>query len=146
MPIEIQRVADHPDIPSDEELITIARAALEGDATPEICLRIVGEAESLELNATWRGRDRAADVLSFPAALAPQVHPPFLGDVVLCAPLIAREAAARCKPVAHHWAHLVVHGILHLRGFDHIRPAEAARMEARERAILAGLDIPDPYA
>lgn len=146
MPVEIQRIAEHPDAPPDRDLAAAARIALEDNAAAVVNLRIVDEHESRELNRTWRGRDRATNVLSFPAALAPEVVPPFLGDVVLCAPLIAREAAAQGKPAAHHWAHIVIHGVLHLRAFDHTHAADAAHMEARERAILARLGIPDPYA
>lgn len=111
-----------------------------------IDLRIVGAAEGRALNRRYRGRDYATNVLSFPAELPPGLELPLLGDLVICAPVVAREAAEQGKPPAHHWAHLTVHGTLHLLGYDHLRPAEAARMEALERRILAGMGIPDPYA
>jgi probable rRNA maturation factor len=84
-------------------------------------------------------------VLSFPAELPPGVDLPLLGDLAICAPVVLREAAEQGKPVAHHWAHLTVHGVLHLLGHDHLVDADADRMEALETRILATLGIPDPY-
>jgi probable rRNA maturation factor len=101
---------------------------------------VVGPAESRALNRRYRGKDKPTNVLSFPCEA-----PGELGDVVICAPVVAREAREQGKAVAAHWAHMVVHGVLHLRGFDHIRAAQAKVMEARERAILARLSFPDPY-
>ena len=99
-------------------------------------------AEARRLNREYRGRDYATNVLSFPYS-----DKPLCGDVVICAPVVAREARAQGKDVRAHHAHLLVHGLLHLRGYDHERgPREAARMEARERAILSRLGFPDPYA
>lgn len=145
MTIEIQRLVDDPDIPADAELERFARAGL-GELDAEINLRVVGEAEGRVLNQRWRGRDYATNVLGFPADLPAGVEPRFLGDVVLCAPVIAREAREQGKPPAHHWAHLVIHGVLHLQGFDHTEPKAARRMEAEECRRLAALSIPDPYA
>ena len=108
--------------------------------------RIVDEAEGRALNERWRGRDHATNVLSFPAELPPGVALPLLGDLVVCAPVVAREAAEQGKAEADHWAHLVIHGTLHLLGFDHETEAEATVMEDLERALLAGLGIGDPYA
>jgi probable rRNA maturation factor len=111
----------------------------------ELAIRIVGDDEGRALNAQYRGRDYATNVLSFPAELPPGVDLPLIGDLVICAPVVAREADEQAKPAAHHWAHLTVHGVLHLLGYDHIDEAEAERMEALETRILAGLGVPDPY-
>lgn len=112
----------------------------------EIAVRIVDEPEGRELNTAWRGRDYATNVLAFPAELPAGVDLPVLGDLVVCAPVVAREAAEQGKPVEAHWAHMVVHGVLHLLGHDHIEETEAEAMERLEREILAKLDYPDPYA
>lgn len=149
MPIEIQRQLELEGIPDDESLRAYAEAALDDPAEAEICVRIVDEAEGRALNLKWRGKDYATNVLSFPGSIPPGLPassaPGLMGDIVLCAPVVAREAEAQDKPLAQHWAHLVVHGVLHLRGFDHIEQPSASLMEQREREILAGLDIPDPY-
>jgi probable rRNA maturation factor len=114
-----------------------------GDRDAELGIRVVGSGESRALNRRWRGRAAATNVLSFPAARAPGRRQ--LGDIVVCAPLVAREAREQGKPLAAHWAHMIVHGTLHLLGFDHVRSADARRMEGRERALLARLGIRDPY-
>lgn len=123
-----------------------ARAALEGRVRrADLALRLVDEREGCNLNRHYRGKDCATNVLSFPAELPAGVELPILGDLVLCAPVVAREAAEQGKPLQHHYAHLTVHGILHLLGFDHEDPREAEAMEHLEREILAGLGIEDPY-
>ena len=116
------------------------RAALIDDAT--VTVRFVDAIEGRAINAEFRGKDYATNVLTF---VYDDEHPR-AGDVVLCAPVVRREATAQGKPLADHHAHLVVHGMLHLQGFDHERHADAAVMEARETAILATLGLPDPYA
>ncbi len=121
-------------------------AAVAGDA--RVCVRIVDERESAELNLRYRGRARATDVLSFPFDATPApvpVDPNYLGDVVLAAPLVAREARRRKRPLKNHWAHLFVHGLLHLRGYRHDDAAAAARMEARESDVLRCLGFADPW-
>lgn len=112
----------------------------------ELSIRIVDAEEGRALNRAYRQRDYATNVLSFPAELPPGVDVPLLGDLVICAPVVAREAHEQGKPVRHHWAHMTVHGVLHLLGHDHLEDAEAERMEAMETRILAGLAFPDPYA
>ena len=104
-----------------------------------VTLRIVGEHEGRRLNAIFRKKGKATNVLSFPYGKG-------AGDVVLCHPVIAREARAQHKSIAAHYAHLVVHGILHLRGYDHEKKRDAERMERREIRILRRLGFPDPYA
>jgi probable rRNA maturation factor len=115
----------------------------------DLAIRIVGAREGRALNRHYRGKDYATNVLSFPAELPdglPEgVRLPLLGDLVICAPVVAREAKEQRKPVAAHYAHLTVHGALHLLGWDHEDPREAECMEQLEREILAGLGLPDPY-
>ncbi len=116
------------------------RAAL--DAPAQVAVRIVGEDEGLCLNRDWRGQDHATNVLTFDYEREPLV----LADLVLCAPVVQREALAARKPLAAHYAHLLVHGMLHAQGWDHLRAADARRMEARETTILLELGFADPYA
>lgn len=113
----------------------------------ELAIRLVGKRESRRLNAHWRGKDYATNVLSFPVEGLPSVvRPRPLGDLVICAPVVAAEAMEQGKTQSAHWAHMVVHGVLHLLGHDHEQDAEAVRMERLERRILGGLGFPDPYA
>ena len=122
-------------------------AALQGRILrADLALRLVDEREGRALNQHYRGKPHATNVLSFPAELPKGVKLPLLGDIVLCAPVIAREAREQRKPLNTHYAHLTVHGVLHLLGFDHDDERDAEAMEAIERAILAGLGLPDPYA
>lgn len=111
----------------------------------EVTVRIVDEAESAELNSTYRKKQGPTNVLSFPFEAPPGVELPLLGDIVICAPVVAREAREQGKTPEAHWAHMVVHGAFHLLGYDHIEPAEAEAMEALEKAVLAGLGYPNPY-
>jgi probable rRNA maturation factor len=117
-----------------------ARAALARPA--EVTVRIVGAAEARALNRRYRGRDYATNVLSFSYAASPRA---VNGDVVLCAPVIARESLVQQKKLEAHFAHLTVHGLLHLQGHDHARARDAVRMEALEKRLLAKLGYPDPY-
>ena len=110
-----------------------------------LVLRIVDEAEGAEPNQAWRKRGAATNVLSFPADLLENPAFRVLGDLVLCAPVVRREARAQGKRQAAHWAHLVIHGTLHLLGYDHVVKTEAEAMEALECSVLAGLGFPDPY-
>jgi len=116
----------------------------------EVAIQLVDTAEGQAMNRQYRGKDYATNVLSFPADL-PEGLPedfdfPQLGDLVICAPVVAREAAEQGKALGDHYAHLTIHGVLHLLGFDHVQEAEAEEMEALERQILASLGIADPYA
>ncbi len=132
--------------PVAERLRVFARAA--ATAATEVTLRIVGTAEGRRLNRAYRGRDRATNVLTFRfPRTAPQApRAPHRGDIILCHPVIAREARAQGKTIEAHYAHLVVHGLLHLRGYDHERARDAMRMEQLETAILGRLGYDDPYA
>lgn len=123
-------------------------AALTGakhDKSAELSIRIVDADEGLDLNSRYRHKDYATNVLSFPADLPSGFELPLLGDLVICAPVVAREATEQRKPERDHWAHLTVHGTLHLLGFDHVIASEAECMEALETRILAEMRIPDPY-
>ena len=112
----------------------------------ELAVRVVSQPEMRRLNHRYRGRDKSTNVLSFPAAPAPGVRPQPLGDVVICPAVLKREASEQGKPLEAHWAHLVVHGVLHLRGYDHENKRDAARMEAREIRLLRRVGIGNPYA
>ena len=114
-----------------------------GDRQGQLGIRVVDSRESRALNERWRGRAKPTNVLSFPAS--PEHAGRQIGDLVICAPVVAREAREQGKSLASHWAHMIVHGTLHLLGFDHERAVDAKRMEGRERALLARIGIADPY-
>jgi len=133
-------------IPSPQSFRRWAAAALDGRIREaDLAIRLVDDREGLALNRHYRGKDHPTNVLSFPADLPDGVTLPLLGDLVICAPVVAREAAEQNKRVNAHYAHLTVHGILHLLGWDHEDEREAECMEQLEREILATLDIADPY-
>lgn len=111
----------------------------------DLAIRLVDTKEGRALNRHYRGKDYATNVLSFPVELPEGVTLPLLGDLVICAPVVAREAAEQGKPLLAHYAHLTVHGVLHLLGLDHEDEREAEAMEQLEREILANLGLPDPY-
>ena len=133
-------------LPTEEQIVQWATAAVqaEGDEV-EMTVRIVDEAESHELNLTYRGKDRPTNVLSFPFECPDEVALPLLGDLVICRQVVEREAAEQEKPLMAHWAHMVVHGSLHLLGYDHIEDDEAEEMESLETQIMQGLGFDDPY-
>ena len=110
----------------------------------ELTVRIVGRAEGAKLNERWRQQQGPTNVLSFPSGVTPQ-EPALLGDIVVCAPVVKLEAAQQNKDLSAHWAHMIVHGVLHLLGFDHTRPRDASKMEAREIRILQDLGYTNPY-
>lgn len=145
--VEVQNAAGG-DCPGQAEVEGWVGAALAGRPTAggEITVRVVDESEGRELNRRFRGRDGATNVLAFPFEQPPGIEPlPYLGDLVLCAPVVFMEAREQGKSPQAHWAHLIVHGTLHLVGYDHAEEAEALRMEAEERRILARLGFADPY-
>jgi len=145
--LDLQRVSQ-AEAPSEEDFRRWCELALrQRSADSELTIRLVDESEGRELNRTWRQKDYATNVLSFPADVPDEfLDIPLLGDLVICVPVVAREAAEQGKPLAAHWAHLVIHGCLHLLGYDHIEDAEAEEMENLERQLLAELGHPDPYA
>lgn len=138
--LSVQYACNDPSLPSRPRVRAWVRAAEAGGA--DVTVRFVDEAEGRQLNRDFRHKDYATNVLSFPYLQTPQL----LGDLALCVPVVLREAAEQGKTPEAHFAHLIVHGMLHLQGFDHETDAEADEMEAREREVLAGLGIADPYA
>lgn len=151
MPVEVQIGTTGEELPSAAQFTSWATAAISvavGSPAEEdhadVCIRIVGEDEARALNNSYRGRDKPTNVLSFPAEVdLPETT--ILGDIVICANVVRDEALEQKKDVADHFAHMVVHGMLHLLGHDHEVDAQARAMEALEREILARFDVSDPY-
>jgi probable rRNA maturation factor len=148
--VTVQNVAEGARVPAPADVRRWARCALSDDVRGELTVRIVGAGESADLNKRYRGKKGPTNVLSFAAAGA---EPPAttdellpFGDVVICAEVVEREAREQGKPLGAHWAHMVVHGTLHLQGYDHEKTRDASVMEERERALLAKLGFPDPYS
>jgi probable rRNA maturation factor len=145
--VDIQCASVEP-VPDEDDLRGWIAAALAGQQVGgdiEISVRLVDAPEMASLNKTYRGKDGPTNVLSFPADLPPDLDLPLLGDIVICAPVVAAEARAQHKSPDAHWAHMAVHGTLHLLGYDHLEEDEAITMEALESAILADLHYPCPY-
>ena len=147
--IDIQNPENYTTLPAEDDLLHWAQAAWQGEGEAGVVVRIVGEAESQELNCAYRGKDYPTNVLSFPYDAPPipleDDETEYLGDLVICLPVMEREAAEQSKTATQHWAHLLIHGLLHLQGYDHITDDEAEEMEALETQILASLGFPDPY-
>ena len=139
--LTIQRASRASHIPPDRKLRAWASAALPKKA--EVTVRYVASDEARRLNRRFRGKDYATNVLSFPYDGA--ARGTVAGDIVICAPVVAREAREQSKSLEAHHAHLLLHGLLHLRGYDHEREPDARRMERRERQLLAKFGFPDPY-
>ena len=142
--LSVQYACNQDGLPSRVEIRASARAALSVDAVRggQITVRFVDGEEGQALNRDYRSKDYATNVLSF----SYETEPVVVGDLVVCAPVVAREAAEQGKALAAHYAHLIVHGILHLQGYDHETGEEDARdMEEKERVVLAALGYPDPY-
>lgn len=146
--VAVQSATRAAGVPAAARLTRWALAALKRTARGELTVRVVGRGESAALNARYRGKRGPTNVLSFPAAppaaKSRELLP--LGDVVICASVVAREAREQGKTLAAHWAHMVIHGTLHLQGYDHENARDATVMEARERALLHELGFPDPYS
>lgn len=144
--LDLQIATEAPELPAEADILRWVEAAV-GDAMAEaqLTVRITDEEEIRELNATYRGKDYATNVLSFPFEAPPGVDLPLLGDIVICAAVVAREAAEQEKPLQAHWAHMVIHGTLHLLGYDHIEEADAEEMEGLEIGLLADLGYANPY-
>lgn len=143
----LQRIHSSPGQPDPAQLQAWLDASGQGiEEHLEVVVRIVDEAESQALNRDYRGQDRPTNVLSFPFEGPEHLPCESLGDLVICAPVVEREAVEQGKPLQAHWAHMIIHGLLHLRGYDHLEDAEAEEMEDLERQILADLGFADPYA
>ena len=145
--LDLQQASSQP-TPSETQFRQWCELALRqrsGDS--ELTIRIVDEAEGQDLNRTYRQRDYPTNVLSFPADVPDDMLDiPLLGDLVICAAVVEREAQEQGKTAEAHWAHMVIHGCLHLLGYDHLEDEEAEEMEGLERELLAELGFPDPYA
>jgi probable rRNA maturation factor len=145
--IDVEVNSSSTKIPSVENIELWISAALQSDELnqAEVSVYIVDEAESQELNAQYRGKDKPTNVLSFPADIPDEVGVPLLGDLVICAPVVEREAQEQGKTLEAHWAHMLVHGTLHLLGYDHVEDDEADVMEALETRLITQLHFPAPY-
>jgi len=146
--VDIQSASAEP-VPEEDNIrhwIDSALRCAPERSDAEVSIRLVDEAEMAELNSNYRGQNGATNVLSFPTDLPADLQLPMLGDIVICAPVVRREADEQGKPLQAHWAHMTVHGTLHLLGYDHIEDADAAIMEALETDILKQLEYPCPYA
>ena len=142
--VELQNLSKSSRVPTEMMLQAWAVAAIAGEHA-EVVIRVVDTGESAELNQNYRQKNGPTNVLSFPFEAPPGISSEILGDLVICAPVVEAEAAEQGKPLQAHWAHMVVHGLLHLQGFDHVDDNEASMMESEEIAILQGLGFPNPY-
>lgn len=144
--VELQQEVEASDLPSESQFNDWVAAALTSRKDEaELCIRLVEADESQALNNQYRGKDKSTNVLSFPFEVPEDIPLNLLGDLVICAEVVREEALQQKKPLHDHWAHMVVHGTLHLLGYDHINDEDAEVMEQLEREILASLGIPDPY-
>lgn len=148
--LDLQVASDSQQLPVEDALARWAEAAIAASGQnreeTELSVRIVDIEEGTELNQTWRGKQGPTNVLSFPTDFPSELALPLIGDLVICAPMVEREAREQAKTLEAHWAHMVVHGTLHLLGYDHIEETDALEMEALETHILTGLGYPTPYA
>ena len=149
--LEVQNASD-TSVPSSEWLSVCASIAYEGEREASAVLRIVNAEEAQDLNRDYREKDYATNILSFPSdfseipeGLLDESEQGYLGDLVICAEVVAKEASEQKKTAEQHWAHLVIHGMLHLQGYDHISDPEASFMEAIEIKLLEELGVPNPY-
>ena len=144
--VDVQYAIDWPDLPDEGHLKLWANTALEDlKENAELTIRIVGEDEGTQLNEQWRKSQGPTNVLCFTHEAETEIAPNLLGDIVVCAPVVAREAKEQDKDIDAHWAHMVIHGVLHLNGFDHIKPEDADCMESLEIKILEELNYNNPY-
>ena len=144
--VDVQYATDFPDLPDKKQFRYWVEAALKNlKENAELTIRIVDEEEGTQLNEQWRKSRGPTNVLSFNSKGVSEIAPDFLGDIVICAPVVAREAKQQNKNSHAHWAHMVIHGILHLNDFDHINPEDADLMESLEINILETLNYKNPY-
>lgn len=144
--VDLQIDVDDKDLPDEQTFRHWVTTVLTGRRERgEICIRIVSPEESRALNREYRGKDNPTNVLSFPFDMPPGIPMDLLGDLAICAEVVREEAGEQGKALHDHWAHMVIHGTLHLLGFDHIKDDEAEEMESLERELLAHLGIADPY-
>ncbi|MBU2708399.1 rRNA maturation RNase YbeY [Zooshikella marina] len=146
--VDLQIACDETaQLPSQEDIECWVETVLVNESVndAELSIRVVNTAESAELNGTYRQKHYATNVLSFPADLPEELDLPLLGDLAICADIVASEATIQGKPLQAHWAHMVIHGVLHLLGYDHINDDEATLMESLEVQLLKQLGFNDPY-
>ena len=143
--LSISEDVSEANLPSDEQIQHWAQASYPGDDDVVVSLQVVGSDEMQELNKTYRGKDKPTNVLSFPMDVPDEIGINILGDLALCDTVIEAEAKEQGKPVEAHWAHMIVHGMLHLQGYDHIEDDEAEEMEANEIEIMQRLGFENPY-
>ena len=144
--IELQIACTGVDYPTEQQFLAWVDAALPAqEQDSEIVIRLVDAAESAELNLQYRHKTGPTNILSFPFEAPPGIEMDLLGDLVMCVPVIVQEAGQQTKPQMQHWAHITIHGVLHLLGYDHIEDADAEEMEALEIDILSRLNIANPY-
>lgn len=144
--VHLQNVSNVTDVPNRFSIQRWVNEVLADERDhAELTIRIVDEDESQRLNRDYRGKDKPTNVLSFGFELPDEVDEALLGDLIICAQVVTREASEQDKTQEAHWAHMIVHGILHLLGYDHENDADAEVMESKEIAILARLDFPNPY-
>ncbi len=144
--LDLQIATEAADLPAEADFHRWVAAALGNSREEaELTIRVTGEEEIRELNATYRGKDKPTNVLSFPFEAPPGVDIPLLGDIIICAVVVEREAVDQGKPLEAHWAHMVIHGTLHLLGYDHINDGEAKEMEGLEIRLLTDLGYANPY-
>ncbi|MCH8536707.1 MAG: rRNA maturation RNase YbeY [Alkalimonas sp.] len=144
--LDLQVATDSSSLPTQDDFVQWASLALtDYRSEAELTIRLVDTTESQQLNHQYRGKDKATNVLSFPFENPPGLTLPLIGDLVICAAVVEQEAAEQGKTTQAHWAHMVIHGCLHLLGFDHIKDDEANEMEQLEIALLATLGFNNPY-
>ena len=144
--IDIQKACASEDSPDEDSIKRWVSAAIRDERDEcELSIRIVDEQESADFNQRYRGKSGATNVLSFPFDAVTPEPLPILGDLVICAPVLVREAAEQQKTITAHWARIVIHGVLHLLGYDHIEDQDAEQMECLETEIMLVLDFPPPY-
>jgi probable rRNA maturation factor len=144
--LDLQIATEHTSLPSQADFETWVRVALGNTMdTAELTIRLVDVPESQTLNLTYRSKDKPTNVLSFPFEAPPGMDLPLLGDLVICVGVVEQEATEQNKPLQAHWAHMVIHGCLHLLGYDHIIDEEAEEMESLETQLIEGLGFSNPY-
>ncbi|MEX2476477.1 rRNA maturation RNase YbeY [Marinobacter sp.] len=143
--VDLQRAFEAPGIPDESAFGRWAACAWLGNDPSEVTIRIVDTNEGAELNGQYRGKNGPTNVLSFPFEAPAGITVPLAGDLVICAPVIEKEAEDQHKALEAHWAHMVVHGMLHLQGYDHIEDNDAGVMEALEARLLEQLGFGNPY-
>lgn len=144
--VDIQIESQSKQLPSTDQFqVWIDTVLAHDDEDSEVVIRIVDEAEMIQFNQQYRQKEGTTNILSFPFDVPDEVESALLGDLLICAPVIEKEALLQNKKLAHHWSHMIIHGVLHLLGYDHINDNEAKEMEDLEIKILSTIDIANPY-